>query len=281
MEKWNLPLDPPPAYLDPAREVTAQNDDPHPPADVFFPRCVDTLLAHPKGLTFYQAISAAANTFVEVGRKLSYRAWCLGGWKVTHALVENYERVHGVKPRWWRAPGNKAPGATRTDLKGGDPPTCFYMGFASMDEYFDAWLRRFVPKPGVDIPPPPARGEDPYGRYRHTGELFWSNRDWYEALCRAGYKGANTERDPGPTVRELQALVGEVAEWWAQSRLRQTLPTDAQKTFPVDGVWGPRSIALCREFQAQQGLPLTGVVHQASELDLATLTALQRATRPV
>ncbi len=50
--------------------------------------------------------------------------------------------------------------------------------------------------------------------------------------------------------------------------IQAALSTASQDPGPIDGIWGRRSIAACRAFQAANGLPVTGLP------DAATLVAL-------
>lgn len=260
--KWDLPPEPIPAWLDPACEVTAENDPTAKlPAAKFIPLFVDANLA--AGLVVWEAIRVAANALSEVGYKFKCRGNNLGGWKITKAGAKAYEKQHGRKPRWWRAPGNKAPGATVRDLKGGDPPWCYYWAYDSVAEFFTKWRAKFLPKPaaGASRAELETRREET-GNYRLAGYLFWNHDDeWFRALCDAGYKGRRTDDDPQPSYEAYLVLAREVGEWWAQAKLRVT----------VDGAWGPKSQTACRDFQARVGLPATGVLDDTTLSMLAAL----------
>jgi peptidoglycan hydrolase-like protein with peptidoglycan-binding domain len=237
-EKWTEPKGAPPAWLDPADEVT--RDDPKMVKGAFIATCVNALLA--MGLSVPQAVGVTANACNETGYGRYYRANNLGGWKITKVGARAYRAEHGKGPRWWRAPGNKAPGATIDpwDMKGGDPPWCYYRAFDSIGAFLGEWVTHFVPKPGT---PPP------YAIYRRTGELFWrGDPEWFRLMCLAGYKGRNTQKHPDLSVAEHKIMCRSVATHWAQSRLRVV----------VDGAWGPKSRAACAAFQAAKGLPATG-----------------------
>lgn len=258
-EKWNEPRGPAPSWLDESREVTGHEPKLSPAA---FNATVIEQLVRDVGLPVWQALEVAANSHNETGCGRAYRANNLGGWKITAAGARAYESVRGRKPRWWRAPGNKAPGATLKDLKGGDPPWCWYWGFDTVGEYLSRWVSKFVPKPKpTDTRAALEPKREQTGNYRLTGFLFWdSDPTWFIALCDAGYKGQRTDDDPQPSYEGHRSLVRWARVHYAQARL----PGD----LVVDGAWGPKSDAACRTYQRAKGLPVTG------EPDDATLAAL-------
>ena len=240
--KWNLPPQPLPSWLSPGLETTEGHRD-MTPGD-FTAECVCELLDC--GVSITQAIEVCANTLNETGHGRYYRANNLGGWKITP----------GVGGKWWRAPGNRAPGATWaghegatvTNLKGGDPPWCYYRAFASFGEYFKQWLKLFVPKPGT---------VSQRHRYYKTGVAFWSEDSavfstWFRELCLAGYKGARTKKNPEGSIAEHRQLVAMARTRFAQKKLG-VVP---------DGAWGPKSRAKCEEFQRLNELQVNGEITQ-------------------
>lgn len=248
--KWDLPPGPVPSWLDASMEVLAVHEPPKLPRDVFVLRCVDVLVE--LGLSLELAWTITANAIVETGWGQAYRGWNLGGWKLWKADADAYFKKHGRKIAWYRAPGNKAPGATLEDLKGGDPPWCFYRVFGSMSEFLSAWLRVFVPKPGA-----------PKSRYTKCGAQFWSGQEWFDDLIAAGYKGTRTQQNPDPSMKSHAHLVADVRERWCQRELG----------VKPDGAWGPQSSRACVKFQYLAGLPAKG------RLDDRTVHALvTRAT---
>lgn len=256
--KWTEPKGPAPAWLDPSREITDLEPKLAPAA--FNVAVIEQLIA--LGVPAWQAVEATANAHNETGCGRFYRGNNLGGWKITKPGALAYESVTGCKPRWWRAPGNKAPGATLQDLKGGDPPWCFYWGFDSVGEYLGKWIIKFTPRPKpADTRDALERAREQTGNYRLTGLLFWSgDPEWFVALCDAGYKGRNTDANPLPSYTGHRSLVRWARVHYAQAKLPGGLA--------VDGKWGPKSDAACRTFQRAHGLPVTG------EPDDATITAL-------
>lgn len=230
MEKWTGPLQPPPFWLDPAREVTAADEPPKMSRGAFVVACLMALFG--LGLTLRQALSLAANTMNETGWGRYYRAFNLGGWKIWKFSARDAD---GTPRRWWRALGNKS---------SGDPQTCFYRAFDSIGAFFAEWVKTFVPK--VD----PAK--KPNGRYWKTGQQFWAGEEWFDDLIAAGYKGDVTRRRPEGSIRQHEQIIKTLIVMWCQHLLGVV----------VDGKWGPKSKAACAAFQAQHGLEATGMLDE-------------------
>lgn len=257
MTKWNEPPEPVPSWLDPANEVTTATDT-KPAAwkamslgelrPAFVIACYIAL--RNLGLTPWQAVEVLGNAVVETGWGQFFRAWNLGGWKIRKADVDVL-KAKRKKALWWRAPGNKAPGATLQDYKGGDPPWCYYRGFESMEAFFAEWIPKFVPKPGTVT-----------GRYKKTGEAFWAKGDWFRELCLAGYKGANTQKNPDGSVASHHQITDMALTFLCQKALG----------VKVDGAWGPKSEAACKAAEKAHGLPETGKP-SLSLLEVLTVTA--------
>ena len=257
--KWNEPRGPQPSWLDLAYEVV----DPSPKLTPvkFVIALVEELQR--QGVPVWQAFEVAGNSLNETALGQKYKGNNLGGWKITKSGAEAFERKHGRKPRWYRAPGNRAAGATLDDLKGGDPPWCWYWVFDSAADYLAQWMARFVPRPRrSDTREALEPDREQTANYRLAGFLFW-HRDptWFVALCDAGYKGQNTDANPQPSYEGHLGLVAWAKAFYAQAKLG----------VKIDGDWGPKSRAACAEFQRRRGLPATG------ELDDATLAALATA----
>lgn len=225
--EWSGPLESPPFWLRPEMEVTT----PHPELEVgaFVILCVTAVLTLVPSTE--QAISVVANTISEVGWRLAFRAWNLGGVKITKATSTNPD---GSPRGWWRALGHK---------KSGDSHTCFYRAYPSLADYFAEWVRHFLPKPPNS------------GRYGATGARFWAGLDWFPQLVAAGYKGPVTEAHPEKSIEAHASLCREVGEYWAQHLLGG---------LTVDGAWGEKSKARCRAWQREQGLPESGVLDEAT-----------------
>jgi hypothetical protein len=268
--KWNLPPTTPPSWLDPTREISRENDQSKLGNRGRFIGClVDTLLS--LGLDLWGAFEVCGNTILETRYGELYHAWNLGGWKITKGQAEALAKLLGHPPNWWRAPGNKAPdatykgweGATVTDLKGGDPPWCYYRAFTSMGEFLTEWLKHFVPHVPAGYDEHKSFDLKPHkhdGNYKETGRLFWlKDPAWFLALCAAGYKGENTEAHPEGSYANQAVLVNEAKEYWAQAKLGG---------LTVDGAWGTKSKEACAAFQKLHGLPQTAVP------DMPTLSAL-------
>lgn len=249
MLKWTEPKRPPPGWLKTDDEIT--HEDVHRyPVDRFVVECMEACLR--LGCDVQQAAGVTANARNESANGQSYRCFNLGGWKITKAYADKYRAMHDDKgPPWFRAPGNKASGATPKDLRGGDPPWCFYRVFESLDDFLAEWLKHFVPRPADPAP---------YKAYRHCGELFWAGVEWFPALIDVGYKGQNTRENPTASIVEHHDLVHTSVIRWAQARLGSPLV--------VDGRWGPKSRSMCLVFQKRYGLAASG------EPDAATLAKL-------
>lgn len=254
MLKWNEPKGAPPPWLDPAFEL---------PRDTvtkaskfaFVVQCVESCFAI--GVYPLQAAGVCANAMNESARGQSYQHWNLGGWKITKLYADDYIVQHVWPAPWWRAPGNKVPGATLTDPKGGDPPWCYYRAFESLQDYCAEWIRHFVPHPDW---------ESPYPGYKRCGEAFWTGDPWFPLLVARGYKGQNTRQHPDGAIAEHVLLVREACTLWVQSRL----------VVSVDGVWGPKSqAALLSVLSAPGGAGLV-----PSVTDAATLGFVQAHTMP-
>jgi hypothetical protein len=237
--KWDLPPEPIPVWLDPAREVTEETGVRPAPRGPFVVAAMVACLA--LGCDAKQAAGVVANSINETGWGRSYRAYNCGGWKITARYVRDFKKARpGESPTWWRAPGNRG---------SGDPPWCYYRAFPSFEAYFAEWIEHFVP---------PATGPKPYPRYQRTGERFWAGEDWFPALVAVGYKGPVTQAKPARAIREHDLLALTALRMWAQSEL----------AVAVDGEWGPASRAAMRTWQTAHGLAASG------QLDDATLRAL-------
>lgn len=232
--KWDLPPEPPPWWLDPSFEVHAADEPLHLAKGGFILACLDAL--RDEGLTPDQAFEVAANSMNETGWGAHYVAYNLGGWKVWPFSAKNSD---STPRRWSRAPGNKAPGATPTDLRGGDPPWVYYRAFGSLRGYFKQWLSTFVPR--VDP------GAKPNGRYWNSGQQFWAGADWFDDLIAAGYKGDNTRLHPEASLEAHHAIIATLRVYWCQRALGVV----------ADGAWQPKSKAACADYQQIHGLAPT------------------------
>lgn len=201
VEKWHAPHEPVPAWLDASKEVPASTPGAPAPREPFVRASMAALLA--LGCTEAQAAQVVANAVNETGWGKHYGAFNLGGWKITPA----YAREH-PGAAWWRAPGNRS---------SGDPPWCYYRAFASLADFYSAWLTHFVPCP--DVTPP-------YPGYARTGELFWTGGPWFSELILVGYKGEVTRNkllelrrahrpdSEHPSVRDHESIVRSVLAMW-------------------------------------------------------------------
>lgn len=223
--EWTGPLQAPPFWLRPEMEVTERR--PEMTKSELILLSVEQLLS--LRLTTSQSISIVANTIGEIGWKLKFRAWNLGGVKIKKATATD---PNGAPRQWWRALGHK---------KSGDPHTCFYRAYPSLAAYYKEWVAHYVPRPPNT------------GRYGATGARFWAGQEWYPALCAAGYKGPVTEANPEKSIAAHRSLMREIGEYWAQHLLGG---------LTVDGAWGPKSRARCEAWQEEHGLPQTGVLDE-------------------
>lgn len=257
MQKWNEPKGAPPSWLDPRAELGA---DPETKLSkhLFPVACIEACLH--MGCSVLQSAGVTANSLNESAWGQSYMYWNLGGWKITKAYADAFLKQHGRQAPYWAAPGNKAPGATLLDYKGGDPPWCYYRVFASLESYLSEWMSHFVPRPG--------NGKPPYPGYALCGELFWGNLEWFPELIKVGYKGKNTHDHPGLAIQEHKLLVGSSIIHWIQSRLGVR----------IDGVWGAESRKyLNLILEAHQIEPQSGPLI----LSPALLKFVQENTNPI
>lgn len=252
MEKWNLPPEKPPFWLDPGVELIT-----NPPAiapGAFVILCIESMPDLP-GLDILKRIDVVANCVVETGWGKYRKGNNLGGWKITKGAA-------GPGVPWFRARGNKAPGASETDYRGGDPPWCWYRVFASFEDFFAQWLARFVPR------------NAPKGhRYKKCGEEFWAGKPWFDDLIAAGYKGENTKANPDRSIAGHEQLSEKCAMVYAQHLLR----------VDVDGDFGPKSEAAAKKLlgvpEAEWSGELFGrIVHAVKPgMDLGALSTPLRA----
>lgn len=227
-EKWNLPPEPVPSWLDPHAELVGDEQRPESGAP-FVIASMRACLA--LGLDARQAAGVVANAINESAWGRSYRGWNCGGWKIT----ASYAKAHPHAP-WWRAPGNRS---------SGDAPWCYYRVFASLEDYYREWCEHFVPRPDA-VPP--------YPGYKHCGDLFWRGGQWFPALVAVGYKGPVTKEHPAKSIEEHESLVRSALTIFAQASLG----------VETDGRWGPRSRAACSAWQTAHGLPATGLADDAT-----------------
>lgn len=243
LEKWNLPKGKIPSWLSESAEVT--QDSPKMAKDAFVVYCMHSCID--LGCAPKQAAGITANAVNESAWGQSYRGNNLGGWKITQAYASEHP-----ESSWWRAPGNKATGATEKDLKGGDPPWCYYRAFHSVKTFLGEWITHFVPDPNI--------GNPPYPSYSYCGRLFWGGSDWFQELIHVGYKGSNTKRNPRPAIAEHEQLVDSSITRWAQSMLGVA----------ADGKWGEWSRKAAMAYMADRVIPSTG------ELDDALINLLAK-----
>lgn len=224
--KWDLPPTLPPFWLDQSAEVTLA--PPPMTKSEFVLKCYDEMRrAFPDMDPLLQS-QVVANAVVETGWGEHRKGNNLGGWKIT-------KKTAGPGVPWFRARGNKAPGATPEDFKGGDPPWCYYRVFPSFAAYITAWVKTFVPEDGT-------------GRYARCGESFWLGEPWFDDLIEAGYKGENTKAHPWKSIQELNTIAETVATYWIQRELG----------VKADGVWGDKSRAAAVAYGEQRGVSLSG-----------------------
>lgn len=240
----------PPAWLSQSAEKSLELSYTYPTKAAFVGACMSSLL-----LTFdpIRAAEIASNAVVETGWGRACYHNNAGGWKITSSYAKAYKKEHNVDPPWWKARGN---------VDSGDPDWCFYRTFPTLNDFFQEWVDRFIPRP---------RTVDSSHRYKTTGEVFWSqdpygNHHWFGELILAGYKGSVRTRelialrakgDPDRIHKSVSGhlyLVQEVLEIWAQLKLG----------LDPDGAWGPKSQAKCKSFQATKGLPPTGILDEAT-----------------
>jgi hypothetical protein len=234
MEKWNLPPENPPFWLDLGVELRT-NPPPIEPGD-FVVMCIEAM-PDLEGLDLVKRFEIVANTVVETGWGKHRKGNNLGGWKIT-------KRAAGPGVPWFRAKGNKT---------SGDPPWCYYRVFGSARDFFTQWLARFVPRNAPD-------GH----RYKLCGEQFWADEPWFDDLIEAGYKGENTKARPDRSIASHRQISEKCAKIYTQHLL-------GVKT---DGDFGPKSEAAAEKLLGVEGVSwgsdlFVAVVHAVKpEMDL-------------
>lgn len=216
MTKWTGPLsDPKPEYkLDVQLELKLEDEPPKLSRSEFVITCLGIL----KKLVYsHGAYGILANTVNETGWGQKYRGFNLGGWTIQSAQP--------VGTKWYRAHGNKS---------SGDPQTVIYKGFSSFEDFFVAWIDKFLPKENK-------------GRYGLTGRLFWERKPWFPAIIQASYKGPVTKADPEGSILEHQYIIDCLENFWCQHQLNLWATTSNLVNFiplKVDGNWGRKSAEL-------------------------------------
>lgn len=192
------------------------------------------------GVDDTRLMELVSNSIAETGWGRFWRSWNFGGWKINKSDVDKFKLAHGGAgcPPWYRAAGHVA---------SGDQPVVYYRGFPSSQQYYLEWIERFIPKVSTDK-----------HRYHKTGIAFWASDKWFLQLCLAGYKGAVTQAEPGPSVIAHEQIVARAKKIFCQF----VLGVDP------DADWGNGSKTACKNFQKAIGLPETGLI------DLATYHAL-------
>lgn len=244
-------------WLDPAKEIKI----PDQPGDYaalhdieksiqFMLWCLSSLLG--SGLTPKEALWVISNFISETGWGKKWKGNNFGGWKITEAYVKEYKASHnGESPLWWQAPGH---------IASGDPPVVYYRGYATYNDFIQAWLLRFVP-----INPKPDH------RYYKTSKAFWAgDASWFKELCLAGYKGPVTQANPDASVVNFGLIV---------DRARMLLVQHFLHAFGIlhnapDGSWGPISINACKFYQAHNNLQQTGLPDEATFVSIVNKSFL-------
>lgn len=179
-------------------------------------------------LTVIQALWILSNMIVETGWfRADFRGNNFGGWKITEAYVNEYRKIYLKDPKWYQKEGHQA---------SGDPPIVYYRGYDSIQEFCEAWIRRFIPK----------NCSDSKHRYYKTSIEFWKNKsiDWFKELCLAGYKGPVTQAKPEGSINQFASIC---------IRAKKILAQEILKLEP-DGVWGNASKeALKKHFNIADG----------------------------
>jgi hypothetical protein len=166
-----------PAWLDPARQETRHDDPKMSPKD-FTVASLRALRSSTQNV--FRACEVVANSLNETGNGQHYAYWNLGGWKYTR----DFANAH-PNETYWTARGN---------IRSGDSPIVVYRVFPSLQAFYDAWMRTFVPRDG-------------HGRYAETGRRFWADDpSWFAAMIEAGYKGPVTRAHPAGPIREHDSL---------------------------------------------------------------------------
>lgn len=157
------------------------------------------------GLPEAAALEVVAHCAVECSWGTRAVGGNCGGVKLKKRDDDAHRAKHGRGLPWWSAPGHQA---------SGDDPTEVYRGFASAEEFWAFFAKRYAPRPEV-----PAEAE----RYEDAGAALWSDTPerWFPELLLAGYRGPVREReaeeleargelDEHPSVREHRDVVARV-----------------------------------------------------------------------
>jgi hypothetical protein len=183
-------------------------------------RCLDLI----GNLSVQQIMWVTANCCGESGWGKFWNGFNFGGWKINSEFVKAYKKKHGVCPPWFRAKGHQ---------KGGDDPVVYYRGFRNMEDFYRAWILKFVPKD-------PSSGE----RYEQTSKRFWNNDEaWFRELCVSGYKGEDTKAHPDGSVETYKEVCQRVMILFVQYVLG----------LKYDGSWGPKTTKAASDFQIRVG----------------------------
>lgn len=172
-------------------------------------------------LTTTQALWILGNMIAETGWfKADFRGNNLGGWKITESYVKEYQKIYLKDPKWYQKEGHQA---------SGDPPIVYYRAYDSIQEFCEAWVRRFVPQNCLDTK----------HRYYKASVEFWKNQsiDWFKELCLAGYKGPVTQLKPEGSINEFASIC---------IRAKKILAQELLKVEP-DGAWGNASKEACKK----------------------------------
>lgn len=173
---------PPPAWLDPAREVDARDDLPDDLAAMVRAQARELEAI---GVTGDRAAELLAHAATECARGARAIGHNYGGIKAKERDNAAAVAKTGVGLRWWRDHGHAG---------SGDGAVVYYRAFEDDGEFWRFFVKRFVGGPSQ--PPESAR-------YAAAGRAFWgpTPAGWFVELVRAGYRGEVRERE----LEELDA----------------------------------------------------------------------------
>jgi hypothetical protein len=218
-----------PSWLNPAMEIKKESDLPEEYTKLdsnhkttwYALKVLKALYVSYPELTTTQALWILGNMIAETGWfRSDFRGNNIAGWKINESYVKEYQKIYLRDPKWYQKEGH---------LASGDPPIVYYRAYDSIQEFCDAWVRRFIPKNCLDTK----------HRYYKASLEFWKNEsiNWFKELCLAGYKGPVTQAKPEGSINGFASICIRAKKILAQELLG----------VEPDGAWGNTSKEVCKK----------------------------------